>query len=241
MEKQENIILKAVDAFEDFADWLDQKGGLKALKALFFLGATAVLCLIVFFGYRVVTQLDLGVGILKEANPSPEEMQKLLEETTRQNVLIEKVLTDDLLPVAGERAYLIRFHNGSRDINGTHFMFMSTSNEVTKEGISNEINQFQRIPTSIIPATWIQDLLEDKCVVQNPDDIEVEVAKRLLLSMGIKTLKVCPITDLKNGNLLGVVGLSWVTYEPAPEECTASDNAMRKANAKLSGILSLDN
>jgi len=243
MPEQKTKIEAVIDAFEDLALFTKDhwRATIMTVLLLVFMGATALA------GFWVYKQIDLlnesalrVEEIVEDANPSPEKMQELLEMTNKQNILIDKVLEDDILSVSGERAYLIRFHNGSRDINGTHFMFMSTSNEITKDGISNELDHFQNVPTSMIPTWWITDLLNGKCVVRDPAEMTTETTRRLLLSMGISRLKVCPIIDIDNGNLLGVVGTSWVTYLPEAEECAASDNAMRSANAKLSAILSLE-
>jgi len=239
-----------VETFESFA-LFSKKSWRANIIAIIFIALIGVLSLSLFYGFKKINAIETNSQIaidtsarvedkVDTANPSPQEMQKLLASTNRQNVLIDGVLEKDLISVAGERAYLIRFHDGSVDINGTHFMYMTTTNETTSQNVDNVMASFKDIPTTMIPSWWIEDLLDGKCVSRDPDEMSTEPIRSKLLSMGIKRMKVCPVTDLETGNLMAVVGMSWVTRIPSGDECTRSDNAMRTANAKLSGILTID-
>jgi len=238
-----NTAQSVVKAFEDLAMFVKTRWRATILGSLFLI-FVAVSCLLTFWVYKQIEMLNENAyavkGIVSRANPTPEKMQELLEKTNNQNILIDTVLRKDVLSKVGDRAFLLRFHNGSRDINGTHFMYMSVSNEVTVDGISNEAPNFQAKPTSLMETSWITSLLDNKCVDVSPPLLGNIPMKSILLSMGIKRIKVCPVTSIETGNLLGLIGVSWVAAMPDVEECLHADGLLREANHKLSAILSVE-
>ncbi len=226
-----------VDAVQDAILFFKDKWRATLLTTLFLIFVIFI-GLVSFYGYKRIASMDNKID---ELNPSPERMQEFLEETTEQNKLIMKVLSTDLLTHGGDRSYLLRFHNGQKDINGTHFMYLSMSNEAMVDNIGSGFANWQDVPTALIPAKWIDDLLAGSCYHLDPMDVDGhEVIRRKMLSSGTKKVLLCPVNDLETGNLLGVVGITWVTDYPDPEKCEMVHRDIEIAASKLSAILSIN-
>ena len=110
---QKTKIESIVDAFQDLADWLSGDGLWKGVKTIGFLIVVTTVALTSFYVFKRINNIDEKLEVI---NPSAETMQTFLVETNDQNKLIDNIIEKDLLANGGDRSYLMRFHDGKRDI-----------------------------------------------------------------------------------------------------------------------------
>ena len=172
-----------------------------------------------------------------DINPNPVDMQKIIENKSISDTAINRVL-ETLLKAGADRAYVMRFHNGSRDTNGTHFLYLSTTNEVTKPGIENAMPFMQDIQTSMLEPKWLSSFIAGKCVETSIETTQAgSVTMGLMTKVGIKQMHICPILNIDDGRLMGVAGVSWVVNKPVKEVDTKVDNALFGTVLPLSSLL----
>lgn len=170
-------------------------------------------------------------------SPSPDEMQKLLKESSVNNIKVLSVLKR-LTALGADRAFLMKFHNGSRDINGMHFMYVSTTNEATRPGISNVMTQVQDVPTAVFDPVWIEKFLNNECTEITTDRLDKSSAMNsLLVKLGIDQMHICPVYDVDKGYLLGLSGVSWVGHKPERALDDIVDEELINVNIALAALM----
>lgn len=143
-----------------------------------------VICagLVILFYYQMTKRQQRYIDEDRKSN------QKLLEETlskligSNYSARIDKTSENisarvhDIIVMLRKstecsRAYYVAYHDGTRDIAGSHFDQMSCRVESVLEGIKPIQLDFQRIPRSFM-ITWCNDIRDNKNEVILIDDIE---------------------------------------------------------------------
>lgn len=123
------------------------------------------------------------------------------------NVLIQQMLNDLMLKYKADRAYIFRFSNSIVYYDGRHRNHTSMAFEVCGNGISCEAQGLQNLPVSLFPV-FLQEVMLDKCIYTDIDELQ-EVSTRISLKkQGIKSLMVAPY--FKDGQFVAYIGLDYV-------------------------------
>jgi len=123
------------------------------------------------------------------------------------NVLIQQMLNDLMLKYKADRAYIFRFSNSIIYYDGRHRNHTSMAFEVCGNGISCEAQGLQNLPVSLFPV-FLQEVMLDKMIYPDIDDLQ-EVSTRISLKkQGIKSLMVAPY--FKDGQFVAYIGLDFV-------------------------------
>jgi hypothetical protein len=123
------------------------------------------------------------------------------------NVLIQQMLNDLMLKYKADRAYIFRFSNSIVYYDGRHRNHTSMAFEVCGNGISCEAQGLQNLPVSLFPV-FLQEVMLDKCIYPDIDELQ-EVSTRISLKkQGIKSLMVAPY--FKDGQFVAYIGLDFV-------------------------------
>lgn len=227
------IMEQAISAFKGLVNFVHSKPrtSIGTLLAVF---VTIWVLLLSYRSYVSINQLKINQFA---ESPTPDVMQKLLKESSKANIKYTSLLKR-LTNKGADRAFLMKFHNGSRDINGMHFMYVSTTNEVTRPGIENVMTQVQDIPTAIFDSQWIEKFLNNECAEITTDKLNKSNAmNNLLTKLGIDQMHICPIYDVEKGYLLGLSGVSWVGHKPDRAMDDLVDNELIDVNLGLSTLM----
>jgi len=127
--------------------------------------------------------------------------------------LVHTILEHTMEGMDADRAYLFQFHNGTHGLSEKQFMFYSNTHEVCRPGVSPEILNLQRLPLSMLSASWFPEL-EKKSWFQRLTKDEPHTQTKLILEkQGIRAVAIARI--LYSGNLIGFIGVDYVRETPA--------------------------
>lgn len=235
-----NNIEKIVDAFEDLVNFVHRKPR-ASLGTLIVLFITIGLLL---FSYSIYVRIGQGNkvdtdnnSVLKQIAPDQKTAQKLLRDSNQTNIKVDALLKK-AVAAGADRAFLMKFHNGSRDINGMHFMYVSTTNEQTQLGIQNVMAEVQDIPTAVFDPKWVSAFLDNKCAEIKVKELDKSNAMNMIMNkLGITQMHICPIYDIEKGYLLGLSGVSWVGHEPDAALDKKVDQQLFDINIALESLM----
>lgn len=161
-----------------------------------------LIVLILFFAFIAYLYKSLITDIVTE-RINKDEVKKDIN----NNVLIQQMLNDLMLKYKADRAYIFRFSNSIVYYDGRHRNHTSMAFEVCGNGISCEAQGLQNLPVSLFPV-FLQEVMLDKCIYTDIDDLQ-EVSTRISLKkQGIKSLMVAPY--FKDGQFVAYIGLDFV-------------------------------
>lgn len=166
-----------------------------------------------------------------ESKYSP-EMDRTCEHITNR---IFEVLTNLRKTTDGSRASYIAYHNGTRDLAGSHFDQMSCRVESVLDGVPSLQLNFQRIPRSFL-ITWCNKIREKKDEViayKSVEDIKSEdyTFYDFLKSRGTKAVLGKALLD-SEGHVRGFIVLEY-NYEPDVSSFNRARNCMRDKAVKV--------
>ncbi|MFY8170717.1 MAG: hypothetical protein ACOVK2_06360 [Candidatus Fonsibacter sp.] len=130
-----------------------------------------------------------------------------VKEDINNNVLIQQMLNNLMLKYGSDRAYIFRFHNGISFYDGNHKNHQSLAFEVCNNGISTEKQYLQNLPVSLYP-NFLQQVMLNKMIYKDINDIKEETTKISLNEQGIKSVFIAPF--FKEGKFVAYVGLDYV-------------------------------
>jgi hypothetical protein len=161
-----------------------------------------LIVLILFFAFIAYLYKSLITDVVTE-RINKDEVKKDIN----NNVLIQQMLNDLMLKYKADRAYIFRFSNSIIYYDGRHRNHTSMAFEVCGNGISCEAQGLQNLPVSLFPV-FLQEVMLDKCIYTDIDDLQ-EVSTRISLKkQGIKSLMVAPY--FKDGQFVAYIGLDFV-------------------------------
>lgn len=139
-----------------------ENGTIELIKAMAEVGFLVVCAgLVILFGVSMYKRQQkfeaLLIDKITETKYSP-EMDKTCEHVTNR---IYEILTNLRKSTNGSRASYIAYHNGTRDLAGSHFDQMTCRVESFVDGVSPMQLNFQRIPRSFL-IYWCNKIREHK-------------------------------------------------------------------------------
>lgn len=149
-------------------------------------------------------------------------------------------LTSLLYSNNADRAFLSKYHDSVKGIDGNHFVFISETNEQVRRGIDSTMQTSQNLPTGI-RAEWNEKNLKGECVWAK--NIKTEAPASLVqIAEDHATASVisCPVFDNQH-SLLGFVGVSYVRSSLTMVNDTVFEQRLHEVNntaTKLGIILS---
>jgi hypothetical protein len=130
-----------------------------------------------------------------------------VKEDINNNVIVQQMLNNLMLKYKADRSYIFKFHNGVFYYDGNHKNHQSLVFEVCNDGISSEKQYLQNLPVSLYP-TFLQQVMLNKMIYKDINDIKEETTKISLNEQGIKSVFVAPF--FKEGKFIGYIGLDYV-------------------------------
>lgn len=231
---------KFVDAFEDLVNFVHRKpkASLGTLAVLFIVIGLALMSYSMYVKIGQGNKVDdANQTVLNQIAPDRKTAQKLLKQNNDTNIKVDAILKK-AVTAGADRAFLMKFHNGTRDINGVHFMYVSTTNEQTQLGIQNVMASVQDIPTAVFDPKWISAFLDNKCVEIKVKELDKSNAMNMIMNkLGITQMHICPIYDIEKGYLLGLSGVSWVGHEPTEAIDKVVDTQLFNINMALESLM----
>lgn len=141
-------------------------------------------------------------------------------------------LLDDLLNnTKASRVGIYLYHNGTHSLTNQSFFYKSQNFERVKSGISFEIINNQRIPTST--DIDVNRLNKGECVFSNSIDFNTHQGHSYKMRNTTSYYK-CPIFDLKTSNLIGYLSIEFI------EKINEDKNIitlLRNYSSSLAGLL----
>ncbi len=135
-------------------------------------------------------------------------------------VKIEEEITDILNRLmngtSSDRAFLIRYHNGGKDLNLMSFLKMSMTNEVMRPGfpsmMANFTNQFRSLFQTEL-RTLTKNGVDHYIVGSDEKRLDcTPMFGDFLRQRGVTSFHACTITD-KNERVVGILGIEYFNEE----------------------------
>lgn len=130
-----------------------------------------------------------------------------VKEDINNNVLIQQMLNNLMVKYVADRAYIFQFSNSIMYYDNTHRNHQNMSFEVCANGISSEAQNLQNLPVSLFP-TFLQEVMLDRMIYSDINDIKEEATKLNLKSQGIKSIYIAPY--FKGGKFVAYLGIDFV-------------------------------
>jgi len=140
----------------------------------------------------------------------------------------------------GDRLMLFRFHDGEKGINSIHFLKVSATNEVVREGVRMIGSYYKALFIGNYPE-WFEKIIEGEEILYKDVKKEVtdESAKNFIKYMGAYSIIELPLVI--NGAVIGYISLQFC--RPIDTEKTNNNyNVFNKATKELyelKGILEI--
>lgn len=152
------------------------------------------------------------------------------------NARIEDELSVLRSATVTDRAYVAKFHNGRKDIQGFHFIYSSRINEVVGPGIASTMTLRQNVLLSIIN-DWVAAMLKGECMVLSALPSNHAFAA-YLREGGVRATIFCPIKN-NRGDLIGTIGVEYVGRAPTKQESDEAVKNLRESATRMSGMFTL--
>lgn len=140
--------------------------------------------------------------------------------------------------IDADRVMIFELHNGKVNASGVHFAYISSSYEVVKPGFAKILLDTQNLPTSLLAGDW-GPLLEGKCIFVDPTfvDYSTPSIEDWMVSNGVGSLGICPISSPDDERLVGLVMTQWAEDLDNQTHYDFKTD-MQLLSYKLSGMLS---
>ena len=180
-----------------------------------------------YFGYQYLNKKLDTINVT--VNPVED---KAVIESSQRDVRINKILDDLKGETEADRAKVFQFHNGQRNLKAIPFLYVSATHERIANGVSSEIQNLQRIPSSVFAsniATWISGGV----TCSTPNDNQSDAQEALLRLQRIK--KACSFGVFSDNDIIGFVSINYVIEDGHDEKMI--ETALRKASIRISDVL----
>jgi len=180
-----------------------------------------------YFGYQYLNKKLDSIN----TTVNPVENRAVVESSVR-DVKINKILDDLRVETDADRSKLFQFHNGQKNLKNLPFLYASVTHELVGAGVSSEIQNLQRIPSSIF-AENIEAYLKNSVRCVSPNSAISDSQKALLDRQRIKTS--CSFGVFDRGDIIGFITINYVL---SPEvDDSIIESALRKASIRISDVL----
>lgn len=197
-----------------------------------FLTVLQLIILILIAGGMYFAYLFLNAKIEQiNHRVNPDETSAVIESNDR-DLKVKQILTDLRDETKAGRAKLYQFHNSQRSIGDVAFLYASVTNEVVNVGVSSEIQNTQRLPSSIFTDA-IKEYREGKTRCIQTSDAPSDVAEAILQNQGTKI--ACGFAVYDTNDIVGIVSINYTVSTEYDRQVV--DQALRKASIRLSDAL----
>lgn len=184
-----------------------------------------------WFGYQFLnTKID---QINKTVNP---DETKAVIESSQRDIKVNDILDRLRVDTDSDRAKFYQFHNGQRSIGQIAFLFVSATHERVGRGVSSEITNLQRLPSSIF-ADGVPEYLEGKVRCITLDQAPNNGAKEILRAQAVQA--TCSFGVFDDKDIVGIVTINYVLGSPKDMDSLklAVGEPMKRASYQISAVL----
>ena len=166
---------------------------------------------------------------------TPDESKNIEQIECRINNLINIVLKES----NASRVFVVRYHNGNKDMLGKSFLKMSMTNEVVNLGVSPMMPDFRDIFRSLL-TYWCSTIeSKNKYLIQNIEELK---EKDMTLYQYLKVRNIEGMCGLAirdaNSNVIGFLGLEYLSKTDMNEK--QINKVLNKYFAKIETLVSID-
>lgn len=170
----------------------------------------------------------------------------LTEEEDREALQIDRAIDDYLkqmiINTKATRSFVVRYHNGGRDMAAVPFLKGSITNEVTNAGVKPIMSEFQNQFRSVMAGVceeidrkgYSYITPNEKSELINPATIE------LMKDRGIKYM-YCRALRNQNNYIIGFVAVTFMTNNQEEPNEEIIDLCLKDKSQKISALLCLEN
>lgn len=170
----------------------------------------------------------------------------LTEEEDREALQIDRAIDDYLkqmiINTKATRSFVVRYHNGGRDMAAVPFLKCSITNEVTNAGVKPIMSEFQNQFRSIMAGVceeidrkgYSYVTPDEKSELIDPATIE------LMKDRGIKYM-YCRALRNQNNYIIGFVAVTFMTNNQEKPNEEIIDLCLKDKSQKISALLCLEN
>jgi len=151
---------------------------------------------------RFLNLIDKSMGV-----STGDKKRLATADIMRRDIIINRLLEDLKDATKADRAYLYKYHNGGKSIDGLDYIRCSNTNEVVKPGIKPSINISQGLPVGIF-CSWNRHFLNHTMLNYNEGDSEYAT---YCVDRGTKSTFALGIYDL-NELLMGFIGVDYYEH-----------------------------
>lgn len=191
------------------------------------------------FMYTGFQIMQAEIDNLRQVTNNVTQLQpETLNETFKTNTSINKVLDKILDETGAARAYVFKYHDGVKPVQGVEFVFASNTHEATRKGVNSEINNNQRIPLSFIQEQS-EALINYEIFCKNTKtEILDSGFSSFLMAQNIQA--VCTVPLYLNDVFIGFIGVDYVNKEITEQEKRSLQTTLSSSSKIIEGILSAE-
>lgn len=170
----------------------------------------------------------------------------LTEEEDREALQIDRAIDDYLkqmiINTKATRSFVVRYHNGGRDMAAVPFLKCSITNEVTNAGVKPIMSEFQNQFRSIMAGVCEEiDRKGYSYVTPNEKSELIDPATiELMKDRGIKYM-YCRALRNQNNYIIGFVAVTFMTNNQEKPNEEIIDLCLKDKSQKISALLCLEN
>lgn len=226
-----------MDSFRETVDWLATMNRERLMFVLLLLlwVWTHRRCLATMRAAVLGRALAQSTGELakaKDALPAVELFVKVAAE-------IDQNLAHVVRDCSVDKAALIQFHNGGRNVNGVPFLKASMTNEIVNPGVWTSMGYMRDLPVSVF-AFWVEELATKSELHLTVDDrlrAEDRGVYAMLAEAGARYAYAVPVRSTSGA----YVGFVLTLRYRSPAKLQASEaRAAKDAAVRISALLEID-
>lgn len=137
--------------------------------------------------------------------------EKQVVQNINKSTIVNQVLRQMMEEFKGDRAFVLRFHNGVNYYDGSHKVKSSMDYEVCAIGIEQIGLRMQDLPVSLF-AGHMGQIIAGELIGVKSEDLNDPAAIALMKQYGISHEAALPFYN-KNNQLIMIIGIDWVNNE----------------------------
>ena len=153
------------------------------------------------------------------------------------NRLIDQELSELLARSGADRTMVARFHDGRVDTQGIHFLYLTRTNEITRDGITSVLEQTQDTPLAVFK-DMLDSFEHNKCyVLERSSAVDKAPESQFYNNLGVQSVVRCPVYN-DHGILAGTVGMDFITKPIDPRTIDRAVDTLSATARKVGHIFS---
>jgi hypothetical protein len=172
------------------------------------------------------------VQIDKIKNAVAPDESRIVVQKYEYDKKIDEILAELRDDLKADRAKLFQYHNSQRSVGNIPFLYVSATNEVVKRGISSELANLQRLPSSLFSPS-IDNYFKNLPPCEYKKDLPDSAAKQYLEQQAVEIS--CNYPVYVNKDISGIVTINYNSIIEIDQNLIKERLAV--TTAKISGIL----